>query len=92
MRFIFYVALALIVWSIFGRRVGLTALRSSSLRAGGVGASRIYLGSHYLTDVVGAFLQAGLSWLIVIGGAFRLRPQRWRSGPRASSRPAAGRH
>jgi undecaprenyl-diphosphatase len=80
---IFYVALALIIWSNFGRRAGLTALATAAVLSVGVGVSRIYLGAHYLTDVVGAFL-AGLSWLIVIGGAFRLRPERWRSGRRAS--------
>ena len=78
---IFSVALAMIIWSIFGRRVGLSALAIAAVVAVGVGISRIYLGAHYLTDVLGAFL-AGLSWLFVIGGAFRLRPQRW-SGPRA---------
>jgi undecaprenyl-diphosphatase len=79
---IFYVALALIIWSVFGRRVGLTALAIAVILALGVGISRIYLGYHYLTDVVGAFL-AGMSWLLVIGGAFRVRPGWWTFGSRA---------
>jgi undecaprenyl-diphosphatase len=76
---IFYVALALIIWSIFGRRVGLTALAIAAVVAIGVGISRIYLGYHYLTDVVGAVL-AGLSWLLVIGSAFRARRSWWTFG------------
>jgi undecaprenyl-diphosphatase len=76
---IFYGALALILWSIWGRRVGLVALGTAALLAFGVGVSRIYLGYHYLTDVVGGIL-AGVAWLIVVGAAFRARPtwRQWR--------------
>jgi undecaprenyl-diphosphatase len=77
---IFYGALALILWSAFGRRIGLIALVTSSALALGVGVSRVYLGYHYLTDVVGGLL-AGIAWLLVVGAAFRARPtwRRWRT-------------
>ena len=77
---IFYGALALILWSVFGRRIGLVALVTSAALALGVGVSRIYLGYHYLTDVVGGLL-AGIAWLLVVGAAFRARPtwRRWRT-------------
>jgi undecaprenyl-diphosphatase len=77
---IFYSALALILWSVFGRRTGLIALLVAALLAFGVGVSRIYLGYHYLTDVVGGIL-AGMAWLLVVGAAFRAQPtwRRWRS-------------
>jgi len=83
---VFYVALALIAWSIAGRRVGLLALALAALVAFGVGVSRIYLGYHYLTDVVGGIL-AGLAWLLVAGTALRARPawRQWRGSPRAST-------
>jgi membrane-associated phospholipid phosphatase len=42
--------------------------------------SRIYLGYHYLTDVVGG-LMAGTAWLLVVGAAFRARPTWWPWGP-----------
>jgi membrane-associated phospholipid phosphatase len=74
---IFYGALALILWSIWGRRIGLIALGTAALLAFGVGVSRIYLGYHYFTDVVGGIL-AGIAWLIVVGAAFRARPT-WRT-------------
>ena len=70
---VFYVALALILWSVFGRRIGLIALVIAVALALGVGVSRIYLGYHYLTDVVGGLL-AGIAWLLVVGAAFRARP------------------
>jgi undecaprenyl-diphosphatase len=78
---IFYGALALILWSIWGRRVGLLALGTAAMLAFGVGVSRIYLGYHYLTDVSGGIL-AGIAWLIVVGAGFRARPtwRTWRSG------------
>jgi undecaprenyl-diphosphatase len=80
---VFYLALALIAWSVSGRRIGLVALAIAAAIAFGVGVSRIYLGYHYLTDVVGGIL-AGIAWLLVVGAALRARPawRQWR-GPRA---------
>jgi undecaprenyl-diphosphatase len=74
-----YVSLALILWSVFGRRVGVPAVVVAAVLAFGIGVSRIYLGYHYLTDVVGGWL-AGIIWLLVIGAAFRARPKMWRWG------------
>ena len=85
---VFYVALALILWSILGRRIGLTALAIASLLVFGIGVSRIYLGYHYLTDVVGGLL-AGIAWLLVVGGAFRARPV-WRRWRRVGEPPPPG--
>ena len=78
---VFYVALALILWSIQGRRAGLLAMVIAAAIPIGVGISRIYLGYHYLTDVVGGLL-AGIAWLLVVGTALRARPawRQWR-GP-----------
>ena len=76
---VFYVALALIIWSIFGRRIGVAALTVAVVLTIGVGISRIYLGYHYLTDVIAAIL-AGTAWLLVVGFAFRLRPKWWAWG------------
>ena len=73
---VFYVGLALIIWSVFGRRVGLLATVAAAVLAFGIGVSRIYLGYHYLTDVVGGFL-AGIAWLLIVGAAFRARPKVW---------------
>lgn len=80
---VFYLALALIAWSVSGRRIGLAALAIAAAIAFGVGVSRIYLGYHYLTDVVGGIL-AGIAWLLIVGAALRARPawRQWR-GPRA---------
>jgi undecaprenyl-diphosphatase len=78
----FYVALALVAWAIFGRRVGIAATIVAALVAIGIGISRIYLGYHYLTDVVGGWL-AGIAWLIIVGTAFRARPQVLHWGLRA---------
>jgi membrane-associated phospholipid phosphatase len=72
-----YIGLALIAWSIFGRRVGLIAMGAAVLLAFGIGVSRIYLGYHYLTDVVGGFV-AGIAWLLIVGAAFRARPNFWK--------------
>ena len=90
---IFYVALALIAWSVSGRRIGLLVLALAVVVALGVGVSRIYLGYHYLTDVVGGLL-AGIAWLLVVGAAFRARPtfRQWRSArmPRTRERGGSG--
>jgi undecaprenyl-diphosphatase len=79
--FVFYIAIALILWSVFGRGVGTTALVIAVLLGIGVGISRIYLGYHYLTDVVGGIL-AGIAWLLILGAAFRARPAWWSWGSR----------
>ena len=77
---VFYGGVALVVWSLFGRRAGLAAVAAAAVVGLAVGVSRIYLGYHFLTDVVGAIL-AGIAWLLVVGAAFRARPtwRRWRS-------------
>ena len=82
----FYIALALILWSILGRRIGLLAVAVAAVLALGVGISRIYLGYHYLTDVVGGIL-AGIAWLLVVGTALRARPA-WRRGAGRAARAA----
>ncbi len=76
---VFYVSIALILWSVFGRRVGVPAILIAALLAFGIGVSRIFLGYHYLTDVMGGWL-AGVVWLLVVGAAFRARPKLWRWG------------
>ena len=93
---VFYVGLALVAWSIFGRRIGLLATVAAAVLAFGIGTSRIYLGFHYLTDVVGGFL-AGIVWLLIVGAAFRARPKVWTwqpdeatDGAAAAGPPAAG--
>jgi undecaprenyl-diphosphatase len=73
---VFYISIALILWAVFGRRVGLTSTAIAVVLAFGIGLSRIYLGYHYLTDVVGGWL-AGAVWLLLVGAAFRIRPQVW---------------
>ena len=81
---VFYLALAVIAWSIFGRRIGLASLALAVVLAVGIGVSRIYLGYHYLTDVVGGLL-AGVAWLLIVGVAFHARPSWWAwSGARMS--------
>jgi undecaprenyl-diphosphatase len=78
--FVFYVAVALIVWSVLGRRAGTGAMIVALILSIGVGISRIYLGFHFLTDVVGG-LTAGTVWLLIVGTAFRARPTWWHWGP-----------
>jgi membrane-associated phospholipid phosphatase len=76
----FYVALAVIFWSIQGRRTGMLALTFAIVLSGLIGLSRIYLGYHYFTDVLGGIL-AGTSWLLIVLAAFRSGPlaRFWRS-------------
>ncbi len=64
------IAVAFVVWALFGRRAGVVATSLALGLAVLIGLSRIYLGAHYLTDVLGGFL-AGAIWLIVVVWAFR---------------------
>jgi undecaprenyl-diphosphatase len=69
----FYLALAVIVWSILGRRWGIAATAGAIALCTLIGISRIYLGFHYFTDVVGGAL-AGIAWVLVTMAAFRTGP------------------
>lgn len=91
----FYVGLAIIVWSISGRHRGAIALVAAIILCMFVGISRIYLGYHYFTDVLGGVL-AGASWLLIALAAFRSKPlARFWSGPErepaTTARPPARR-
>ena len=81
--FVLYVAAALIVWVLWGRRAGVISVVLAVVIALLVGTSRIYLGYHYFTDVVGGFL-AGAAWLLIVSAAFNGGPllRRWRDEAR----------
>jgi membrane-associated phospholipid phosphatase len=69
--FVVYVALAFVAGQLWGRRAGILALALAALVVTGVGISRVYLGAHWPTDVVGGFLAAILC-LLLVGIAFRV--------------------
>lgn len=77
---VFYLAVALVLWVVFGRRIGVIATAAATVLAVLIGISRIYLGAHYFTDVAAGFL-AGLAWLLVVSTAFDAGDwlTRWRS-------------
>ena len=77
---VFYLAIALIVWGRYGRKVGAVAVAVALFIAVAVGVSRIYLGYHYVSDVVGGFA-AGLAWLSVVALAFEVVPRTWPRRP-----------
>ena len=56
-----------------GRRVGIVL--AALVVIGAIGFSRVYLGVHFVTDVVGGWL-AGAAWLIVGIGGYRFAQQR----------------
>jgi undecaprenyl-diphosphatase len=66
---VFYLALALIAWVIWGPRVGIPATIIAIVLAVLIGVSRIYLGAHYFSDVAAGFV-AGLSWLLIVSAGF----------------------
>ncbi len=87
---VFYLGLALIVWMVWGRRRGIVAVAGAVVLALLIGISRLYLGMHYFTDVVGGYF-AGLSWLLIVLTALHTWPLlgEWRSTRRDTTRAAA---
>jgi undecaprenyl-diphosphatase len=85
---VFYLALALIAWVIWGPRIGIPATIAAIVLAVLIGISRIYLGAHYFSDVAAGFL-AGLAWLLIVSAGFDAGSwlTRWRSG-RPAARPS----
>lgn len=67
---VFYVALALVVWTIRGRPLGPLAVVLATVLTLLIGTSRIYLGYHYFTDVAAGFA-AGAAWLLTVGAGFQ---------------------
>lgn len=65
----FFLALAVVMWQVRGHRWGRLAVGIAVVASLAIGVSRIYLGYHYLTDVIGGYLAAVL-WLLVVVGAF----------------------
>ena len=71
-----YGLLALLAWkNVRNRAARLACVAGACLWILLIGLTRIYLGAHYLTDVLGA-LAAGLLWLVVCWTAFETF--RWR--------------
>ena len=79
---VFYLAIALIVWATYGRRPGALAVALALVIGVAIGFSRIYLGYHYLSDVIGG-LAAGIAWLFVVALAFDTIPRSWARRQRA---------
>ena len=77
---VFYLAIALLIWVTYGRRAGSVAVVIALLVAVAIGSSRIYLGYHYLSDVIGGFA-AGLGWLLIVALAFDTVPRTWARRP-----------
>jgi len=69
--FTLYGIAAYLIWKHIDRREGRLLLAiASALIVLAIGASRVYLGVHYPTDVLGAYL-AGGAWLAAAIGSFR---------------------
>lgn len=63
-----FLALAIVVWALRGHYAGAIAVIVAVVLSLLIGVSRIYLGAHFLTDVVGGYTGAVL-WLLAVGTA-----------------------
>lgn len=71
---ILYLGLALLVWVARGPRTGAIAATAALGVTLAIAFSRVYLGYHYVSDVVGG-LAAGIAWLFVVALAFEVTPR-----------------
>lgn len=69
---VIYGALALIAWQLWGPRAGVAALVLGLSLAALIGSSRVYLGVHWTTDVIGGLL-AGFVVLLALAAALERR-------------------
>jgi undecaprenyl-diphosphatase len=75
---VLFAAISILIWVTAGRRRGCVAAAVGLGLGVLIGISRIYLGYHYPTDVVGGYA-AGAMWLAIVWGSFR--PERGRRLP-----------
>jgi len=81
-----YGALLLVFLPVFGRRSRWTAIAVTGVLLGAIGLSRLMLGVHYLSDVLGGWV-LGLAWLAATTAAFSI----WRTEEgRPAVHPAEG--